>query len=146
MWVVTARIVDETGKINAVWFNQRFLISSLKEGQSINIAGRVLADGKKLYLSAPIFEIISSQGPVHRHTGRLVPVYPETKGVTSKLIRFALSKVMPLVKDIQEFLPQEVLDSQHLHYLYDAFLNIHYTTAIHEAEIAQKPFAIQDIF
>lgn len=153
MWVVTARIVDETGKINAVWFNQKFLISTLKEGQSIQVAGRVFSNsppagrqGKKLYLSAPIFEIISSQGAVNRHTGRLVPVYPETKGVTSKLIRFGLSKVMPLIKDIPEFLPPSLLDLFGAPSLYESFLHIHYPRTMEETDAAQKRFSLQDLF
>src|SRR3989344_1740338 len=146
MWVVTARIVDETGKLNCVWFNQKFLISTFKEGQSIHVAGKVLHDGKKLYLASPIFEVVSSQGSMHRHTGRLVPVYPETKGVTSKLIRFALSKVMPLIQDIPEFLPESLLETYGLPPVYEAFLHIHYPSTIQEAESAQKRFLLQDLF
>jgi ATP-dependent DNA helicase RecG len=146
LWVITVRISDGTGKIDAVWFNQKFLISTFKEGQLVNIAGRVMSNGKKLYLSAPVFEVISSQGAMNRHTGRLVPVYPETKGVTSKLIRFALSKVMPLVKEIPEFLPESLLNAHDLPQLYEAFLNIHYPSTIEEAEQAQKRFSLQDLF
>lgn len=146
MWVVTVRIVDETGKMNAVWFNQKFLISTFKEGQSVHVAGRVLSDGKKLYLSAPVFEIISSQGELRRHTGRLVPVYPETKGVTSKLIRFGLSKVVPLIKELPEFLPDALLRSHALPSLYTAFFHIHYPTTLEEAGVAQKRFSLQDLF
>lgn len=153
LWVVTVRVADETGKINAVWFNQKFLISTFKEGQSINIAGRVLAErlpagkqGKKMFLSAPVFEILSSQSTANRHTGRLVPVYPETKGVTSKLIRFALSNVIPLIKEIPEFLPKSLLDSHKLPTLYESFLHIHYPRTVEEAEQAQKRFALQDLF
>jgi ATP-dependent DNA helicase RecG len=57
--VITARIVDESGKAEAVWFNQRFLLNQLKEGLAINIAGKVSFSGKRAQFQSPEFEIIS---------------------------------------------------------------------------------------
>ena len=40
MFIVEALISDDTGSIKAVWFNQRFLLSILKKGKLVNLAGK----------------------------------------------------------------------------------------------------------
>src|SRR3990172_11001107 len=78
-----AEIGDATGHVNVVWFNQPFLIMSIKKGQEISVAGEVSWFGKKLALISPEYEIKSTK----THTGRLIPVYPTTSGVGSKWLR-----------------------------------------------------------
>ena len=75
-----ATIFDETGEIKATWFNQRYLINSIHKGDQINLSGKVEKDGFK----SPEFEIVKN---FCLHTGRLVPVYAETAGISSKWLR-----------------------------------------------------------
>ncbi len=144
--VITARVADESGSIEVVWFNQRHLLTQLKEGISINIAGIVKMQGKKLQFQSPEFEIISRDSYVPRHTGKLVPIYSETKGITSKGIRFVMEKVLPLASSLPEFLPQEILNKNSFPTLSDALEHIHRPASLTEAEEAQKRFAFQDLF
>jgi len=146
MWIVEATISDQTGKIKAIWFNQKFLAKTLKEGRAGNFAGKVSADGKKLLFQNPIFEIISNQFQETRHTARIVPIYPQTSGVTSKMLRFVLSKIIPFFKNAPEFLPKEVVEKFNFPPLAKAFSEIHFPTTIESAKEAEKRFAFQDLF
>ncbi len=144
--VITITVTDETGKIQATWFNQRYLLNTFKEGMGVNLAGKVSFNGKKLYLSNPEFEIISQEHYAPKHTARIVPIYPETKGITSKGIRFVISKVMDSVAGIEEFLPANIIESHNFPLIADAFRMIHYPETLAEAARARDRFAFQDLF
>ena len=146
MWIVEATISDKTGKMKAVWFNQKFLINTLKEGKVANFAGKVVADGKRFTLQNPMFEMVSDEFQETRHTGRLVPIYSQTTGITSKMLRFVLSKIIPLFKDTPEFLPKEVVDEFNFPSLAEAFSEIHFPKTVGTAREAEKRFAFQDLF
>ena len=96
------RIQDQSGEIEAIWFNQPFLINSLRIGQKISLSGRVERFKGKMVLSSPDYETTDKS----IHTGRLVPVYHETAGVTSRWLR---TKMASLINEsdleIREFLP-----------------------------------------
>ncbi len=146
MWIVEATISDETGKVKAVWFNQKFLINTLKEGKFANFAGKPMLQGKHLTFQNPMFEIINDEFQETRHTGRLVPVYPQTEGVTSKMIRFVVSKILPDFADSPEFLPENVVQEFNFPSLADSFAQIHYPDTIEQAQEAERRFSFQDLF
>ncbi len=148
MYIIEATIGDTTGTIKAVWFNQKFIITTLKQGTWANLAGKVVREGKHFVLQSPEYEIISRTADPHsgKHTGRLVPIYPETKGVTSRLVRFALSKIIPEMQTIPEFLPDDLLREHHLPAIGEALYRIHFPRTLEEAEQAQNRIAFQDLF
>src|SRR3989338_10525952 len=89
MILTEAIVKDDNDTIKAVWFNQPYLASQLKPGQIINLSGKTVLRKNGLYLSNPIYEIINygrDQGNKKEplHTGRVVPIYPETSGFTSR--------------------------------------------------------------
>ena len=91
MSVIEAEISDESGSVSAVWFNQSYITKSLKEGVEANFSGKVKRSKKgELQLMSPTYEILWD-GKETRHTARVVPVYPETKGLTSRGLRSSLS-------------------------------------------------------
>ena len=82
-----ATVSDNTGTIELVWFNQPFLSKSLEKNSKISASGRVEKSAKKISITSPDFEILYHETDKPSHTARLVPVYPETKGLTSKWLR-----------------------------------------------------------
>jgi ATP-dependent DNA helicase RecG len=150
MFIVEALVSDETGSIRAVWFNQKFLITMLKKGMRVNLAGKV-SENKKggLVLSHPVHEIISykkeTAGDFH-HTARVVPVYPETKGLTSKALRYLIKPLLDKIKSVEDHLPEEILEKFKLFSVSDALYKIHFPEKIEEAREAKKRFAFEDLF
>jgi len=148
MFVVEAVIADDTGKIKAVWFNQRFLMGSLKKGMVLSLAGRVIADPKKgILMQHPIYEFSSqfSDGE-SRHTGRLVPIYSETSKLTSKTFRFLIKPILDSLEKIDEFLPKELLEEYNFPEINSALKNIHFPDTIEEAINAKRRFSLEDLF
>src|SRR3989344_5731861 len=116
MFITNAIVKDLSGAIKAVWFNQPFIENQLPEGTFVSLAGKVKTGKNGTYLSSPTYEKISSSQPTTynlqpttlKHTKGLVPVYPETEGITSKYLRFLIK---PLLSDLRitDHVPETVL-------------------------------------
>lgn len=83
MFLTEALINDNSGLLRVVWFNQPFLNKNLKEGDKVSLAGKVVSSDRGFFLSNPAYEKIT-EGEILTHTQGLVPVYPETEGLSSR--------------------------------------------------------------
>ena len=138
-----AEISDATGHVNVVWFNQPYLIMSIKKGQEISVAGEVSWFGKKLALISPEYEIKSTK----THTGRLIPVYPTTSGVGSKWLRTKIKTAYELTADsIKEYFPKKILTKYNLDAYPESIRKIHFPESFDEIEIARKRLAVNELF
>ena len=148
MIITDVLIQDDSGSIRAVWFNQPYIGQMLTEGKLVNIAGKIsMPKTKKApYFSNPAYEIISKNTSEPKHTARIVSIYPETRGLTSKGIRFMMKNVLDSLEDIPEFIPQNILDELELSEINDAMQKIHLPEDAKEAEPARERFAFEDLF
>ncbi len=149
--LVEAIIVDETGGVRAMWFNQAYLLKTLKPGTQANFAGKIIESKGDVYLSNPVYEITSSHGisgsiSGPRHTAGLIPVYPETRGITSKFLRFILKPILSSIPPIEDFMPKEVLVKNSLPEINSALKKIHFPLRAVDAELAKKRFAFEELF
>ncbi len=144
--IIEAALADESGTIRATWFNQSYIAQTLHAGRVANFSGKVsLSEEHEIYLNNPTYEIIKPNGAAI-HTGRLVPVYPETKGLTSRGIRFALRLAMKRNPALAEWIPGEILASHGFPDLQEALRNIHFPESIEDALSAQKRFQFENLF
>lgn len=152
MFIITAVVEDDTSKIDVIWFNQTYLLKTLKTGTTVSLSGKVKKQGKKLILSSPVYEVISQQKLEKnfyqelKHTGRLVPVYPETKGITSRGIRYLIQKAFKEVSSLKEFLPNEIIKKYNLLSLNTALKQIHFPNNLNLAEKAKERFIFESLF
>ncbi len=147
MIIIEALVSDNSGSIRVVWFNQPYIKNILKKGSLVNFSGKVSLKDGKIYLSSPIYELINknnSEGG--RHTGRLVPIYPETKGLTSKGLRLLIERVFENLEEIPEFIPHEVLKANGLPGINTALKQIHYPEEKQDAELGRRRFAFEELF
>jgi ATP-dependent DNA helicase RecG len=70
MVLTRASIEDETGKVNAVWYNQPFLVSTIKPGKLISVSGKIKLDKYGVYFQNPAYEIISEKNKNFNFTNR----------------------------------------------------------------------------
>jgi len=70
------------GALRISWFNQPWLINRLSEGMNIAVAGKVEQYLGRLVLNSPDWEPIETE---HLHTNRIVPIYPLTASIHSKM-------------------------------------------------------------
>ncbi len=136
-----ADISDNTGSLEAIWFNQHYLKRSLKPRNLYSFCGKIEDGGKKLTMISPEIE----EG-THVHTGRLVPIYTETRGISSKWIRKRIYDILNHRVEIREFLPQEILIKNSFFDLEYALSMMHFPKNHDEAQKAKARFQFEELF
>ena len=152
--LTTAQIEDLTGKTDIIWFNQHFILKTLKVGEEYFIRGKVGTFNKKLVFYSPTLELVDADkagesGEDSSSTmgsGKLVPIYPETKGLTSKWISSRLADIKSLGIFPAEFIPQEILDKQSFLQLPQALTQIHFPQKLTQAADAKRRLAFDELF
>ncbi len=153
-----ATITDLTGKINIVWFHQPYLAKMLKEGSTVRVTGKV-SESKTYGLTLTNPEINKEDIlPIDLHDSLFqkaeggsqygYPIYPESKGITSKWMYHAIKKILKsdCIKNIPDYLDKEILNKYKLPSLHTALVWIHSPQKKEHAEIARKRFAFEEVF
>jgi len=146
IFITEALVQDKTDSIKVIWFNQPFLSQNLKPGNLVSLAGKVAENEKGIYLSAPAYEKISQISEDRRETGRLIPIYPETKGLTSRALRFFVKKLLEQIRFPADPLPTELKKRFGFYDIKTGLRNIHFPAMLEEAEAAKKRFSFEDLF
>lgn len=146
-----AEVVDQSGQVQAIWFNQPFLVRTIRPGLKISLSGKVDWFDRKVSLVSPEYEILNdrgAKGPEHGsiHTGRLVPVYHETYGLSSKWLRSRIAPLLEKMADTtSDFLPQGVRKKHELMGWSEAIREIHFPKNIRQSQKAKKRFAFEEM-
>lgn len=141
-------IKDSTGELKVIWFNQPFLVKTLL-GKEVFLSGKIKSFSGEKYLVSPDWEIKEKSSPRYKtiHTGRLVPVYPETKSISSKYLRKLIASVLPQVKEkIKEPLPKRILVKYNLLPEKEAIEKIHFPENKLAAQKAKEKLAFSEMF
>ncbi|MDP3779232.1 MAG: ATP-dependent DNA helicase RecG [bacterium] len=145
-----ATVDDEGGTIKAVWFNQPYLSRNLGSGDMVNLSGKAELRKGGMSLQNPSYEKISSKAQkimsVPLHTGKLVPIYPETRGITSRWLRYLISSYLSLREQMEDPLPGDVRKKFDLMELKDAIAYIHAPRREEDIVRARKRFEFENLF
>ena len=141
-----AVLSDETGNLRVVWFGQGYLARTLKPGTKIAIGGKVDVFMGQLSFESPDYDLLDS-GLAPINTGRLVPVYPLTEGLTGRnLRRLAAQALQQWLGGIDELLPQDIISRSSLMPLREAVHQAHYPDNPAAWEGARNRLAFDELF
>ncbi len=141
-----AVLSDDTGNLRVIWFGQRYLARSLKPGSQIAISGKASVFRGQLVFENPEHEMLetTSSGV---HTGRLVPIYPLTEGLTRRnMRRLTWQAVQNWLGGLEEALPDDILSRTRLMSLLDAVYQAHYPKEMKTWELARRRLAFDELF
>ncbi len=140
-----AEIADNTGTIEVVWFNQPYLTKVIHAQDNISLSGKIDWFLRKLVMQSPDYEIITNSPTIH--TGRIVPVYPETRGITSKWLRRQVYNLLENNKDqFSEYLPDSIIRENALITIKDAIKQIHFPKSAENAQKSRQRLAFDELF
>ncbi len=125
--ITEAIVEDESGSIKAIWFNQPYLVKFLAQGVSVSLSGKIEQYKKGIQISNPTYEKIDEVGDL-THTGRLVPIYPETAGLTSRYIRKLAKNFLAAAGEIKDIIPGELSEKYNFPPLPVAISELHFPT------------------
>lgn len=141
--VVKCTISDGTGSMQITWFNQPYMERRLEPGQQIVVSGKV-----EQYLGRPTMNTPEWE-PLEKeliHTGRLVPVYPLTEGVSGRWLRRLVKKTVDYWVDrIPDHLPQGIRSRFGLLDLGSALKEIHFPINLEKVEQARRRLAFDEL-
>ncbi|WP_315443880.1 ATP-dependent DNA helicase RecG [uncultured Selenomonas sp.] len=148
--VLTAMVGDGTGYVQAVWFNQRFLKSKLREGQRILLSGKVdyayNTRGQLAISGITSFEILGTQDAPEEYLG-ILPIYGATEGLTQKQLRQMVEYALVQTEGaLSETLPARIREEYRLIGRTAAFHRIHFPKQEEELLAARRRLAFEELY
>jgi len=137
-----AMLQDDTGEIRAIWFNQPYLVKTLAKGVQFRFSGKVAKKNNALQMSSPTFERADMKTT---HTGRLVPFYALTQGITHKLVRFWIRHALENVGEIPDPLPAQIRKDAKLMELAKAVKYMHFPENGKQHDTARQRIAFDEL-
>jgi ATP-dependent DNA helicase RecG len=136
MTIVTARIDDGSGVIDAVWFNQPWLADRLTPGTRVRLRGQ---------LRRSDFVVKSYDLGDASATADFAAVYPATEAITTKRLRTLVGHALPHVRDVPDLLPATLATSHALPIRGDALHALHVPASEHDAEVGRRRLAFDEL-
>ncbi len=129
MTLFTLSVRDKTGVVEVVFFNQNYLDGVLQNGLRVVLSGPVVAHPRQvgLQMRTPQYEVVDEDEDLLLHVGRIVPVYHETRGLSSRHLRRIIWGLLEEYgSDLQDPLPPRFLQQHHWPSLEAAIATLHF--------------------
>ncbi|MCI8870757.1 MAG: ATP-dependent DNA helicase RecG [Lawsonibacter sp.] len=143
MELVQLRAVDATGALHVTFFNQSYMERALSAGEEYIFFGAVEEQGRRRTMANPIVEQAGRQ----EHTGRIMPVYRLTAGISNHLLasltRLALEGCAHL---LPETLPRAVREAYGLARTESAHRSIHFPDSPEALDQARRRLSFEELF
>ena len=142
--LVKFRAVDDSGTVDITFFNAPYVKDQLRRGQCCNFYGRITFLGSHRSMTNPVFEDENTPGGV---TGRIIPVYRLTSGLSQRLMMSAVRQSLDAAGDeLPEVLPEEVREKYRLAQTGFAYENIHFPRDFEALELARRRLIFEELF
>ena len=143
MFITNAIAEDASGAMRIVWFNQPYLRTAIKAGETYYLSGPMGNWQNHSALTNPALER-ATDTPLH--SGGLIPIYPETAGISSKVIRRAARHILNTIRHLPESLPSDIVATHQLMPLTEALVNIHFPTSPQNLQRAKQRLSFEELF
>jgi len=140
-----AIISDGTGTVKAIWFNQSYLAKTIPAGTQVMISGQLKFKNNDLALQNPAIETVEA-GIDPKEAGRIVAIYPETEGLSSKQLRALVRPLVPLIETMSETLPESIINDNKLMPLAKALIEVHQPTSQRALDKARFRLAFEELW
>ena len=143
--LTTAVLADESGKLNAVWFNQPYRTQQLAGStEEFYFSGEFEYNYNKYQLTNPSAELAKDVGAVQGD--RLLPVYRMTAGLKSNVLRKIYAAIKPIMEFLPETLPASVVEGEGLVSRAAAVKAMHFPVSMDEVVAARERLGFEELF
>jgi len=140
----TVVVADETGAMRLKWFNQPYMEAKLKPGEEVVVSGEVKWYQGKEFIN-PEVEFLTDEDQELIHTGRIVPVYRATSGLSSRILRNLMARAIEAYP-AKDYLPEGIRSRLGLVDLPQAVPAVHFPGNEVEAQNARRRLAFDELF
>ena len=142
--LTTAVLVDDTSKLNAIWFNQPYRTQQLAgDDDEFYFSGEFEYSRGRYQLTNPSAEKAADL-PVQ--ADRLLPVYRSVHGLKSQVVRKVLEQLRPLMSVLPETLPESVIRDEKLMSRSEAISTMHFPKNTDDVAAARERLAFEELF
>ena len=142
MHITEAEARDASSSVRIVWFNQPYRATSIKPGQQYYISGNYELSRQRFGMLNPTIELAQE---FTVNTARIVPIYKETKGLTSRQIRAAVADALPNLKFAETLPSWLITDAQLLSYA-EAVATMHFPKSPEALAKAKRRIGFEEVF
>lgn len=141
--LIKLRAVDETGALELTYFNQSYLKNTFHTGDAYVFFGRAEGTPSRPQMTNPLFE----REGTHQITGRIMPIYPLTAGISQSMLYKAVEQgLAACVDELPDILPEDVRLAYQLCHTRFAYENIHFPTDDEALSAARRRLAFEELF
>jgi ATP-dependent DNA helicase RecG len=145
--VLSILVSDETGTIECMWFGRTYLERRFNSGDILLLVGKArYYQGIKFYPEEEE-KLDLEQEELPLGEGKVIPVYGATQGLHHKTIRRIIEgAVHSSLDELEETLPEHILESEDLQPLVRAVEKMHFPEDAEEQERARRRLAFEEFF
>ncbi|RJR14075.1 ATP-dependent DNA helicase RecG [Candidatus Parcubacteria bacterium] len=149
---------DNSGRVKVMWFNQPYMASYVPQTLLVKLSGTVGGKTENPYIANPEVEAVpdgtlpqglfGKQEEATHEAPTVFPIYPESRGVTSKWFYHALDRILgsSLLEELEDPIPSDIRERYNLPDLSRSLLAMHRPKSEREVEAARKRFSFEEIF
>ena len=119
-------VSDDSSSCIITWYNQRYLKDRFKIGDTYTFFGKIENKGGTFEMKSPVFD----EDGVDKNTGKIVPIYPLTYNLSQNVLRKIIEAgINEVYGNLEENLPEYIIDKYKLIDINDAYKYIHFPTS-----------------
>ncbi len=143
--ITKAILADSTGRINAIWYNNKFIKNMFLGCSEIILYGKINKYLSDVIIESP--EIYKCGEKENINLFRIVPEYILTEGLTSKDIRKYVYEVLEKTQGmVQDIFSEEIRKQFGLAEVNFCIRNIHFPQSYDNLQLAQYRFKFEELF
>ena len=133
----------QTLVLDVSFFHQEYRKNVLHPGETYIFYGKVEGGGVRRRMVNPLLETEGKQ----LLTGRIMPIYPLTAGLTQTMVAKAVRQGLDQCRDLPEdVLPDGIRQAHHLCYAGFAYENIHFPASEEALNTARRRLVFEELF
>lgn len=140
--ITEAVFQDDTGSVRAVWFNQPYRAKAMKQGEEYYVSGTYELSHQRFQLMNPSAELVKD---FPLNTARIVPVYRQSKAISSHQIRRLIGACESLIRTLPETLPTWMLKTYNLSSRAEAVMAMHYPSSAEQLTAAKRRLGFEEV-
>ena len=142
MLITSMLAFDDSGMINIVWYNNKYVKNNLKAGEKYIFFGTVSKNKQgRLQMTAPVYE---KQGN-EKYTGKIIPLYPLTANLSQKVVQSTMEMAISEAGRLEEYLPEHIRNKYMLADINFSMQNIHFPGDFKSYNIARNRFVFEEL-
>lgn len=142
MLISSMQVFDDSGMINLVWYNNKYIKNNFREGEDYIFFGKVSRSKQgRLQMTAPVFEKLGSE----HFMGKIIPLYPLTRGLSQKVVQSTMELALKEAGKLEEYLPSDIRKHFKIAEINFSMQNIHFPADLQSYNIARERFVFEEL-